>query len=152
MSDFGELCPLFNTGVFSEVTFPGPIGLSSIGTLENLLVGTSDQARTALGYFTFGRTVVVTEAFIQRLVTNTDGVATLHLRHKSSGTQQVSGTIIAQLTLAATGSSHQPPGWRPFIPFTGKTFTSDEVLALCMLSCNTVDEGNIGFMVRYKEK
>jgi len=123
MSDFGELCPLFNTGVFGEVTFPGPMALSGVLSTENLLAGTANQTRELFGYYSFGRTVIVTEAFIKRLLTNSTEV-TLHLRHKLSGTQALVGTIFASCTLPLSGSAHQPGMWKAFTAFNGKTFTS----------------------------
>ena len=54
MSDFSSLCPLFNTGVYSEVTFPN-IVVKSISTT------------TAIGPgIPFGRSVIVTSAYVRR--------------------------------------------------------------------------------------
>jgi hypothetical protein len=150
MSDFGELCPLFDTGVFSEVVFPSPIGISLVGTLKNLLLGTQ-QVSNDLGAFTFGRTVVVTEAFIRRQLTNVNTETTMYLKHQLCATIAATTTIFASCTLAVSGSQHQPPGYKPFAAFTGKTFESNDVLCLAVLS-GADDSGNIGLMVRYREK
>jgi hypothetical protein len=151
MSDFSELCPLFNTGVFHEIIFPGPIELSSIGTLKDLLAGTAAGSAGYSSGFSFGRTVIVTEAFIQRGSLTNDTETSLYLKHKTSGTQALGGTIIGTLTLPVSASAHQPPGWKAFPAFTGKTFSSNEVLALAVLS-NANDSGYVGLMVRYKDK
>lgn len=150
MSDFSELCPLFETGVFSEVCFPGPINLSSVGTLKDLLLGTA-WVSNANGAFTFGRTVVVTDAYLARLATNT--VETnIHLRHKTSATFALSGTIFATCTLPLSGSAHQPGFYKAFTSFTGKTFASSDVLAMVQLS-SAIDSGQLGaLIIRYKEK
>jgi len=151
MSDFSEICPLFNTGVFNEVTFPGPMYLSGVLSLVDLLAGTGAQEKP--GYFTFGRTVIVTEAFIKREVATNTTETTLFLRHKTSGTQALTGTIFGSITLPLTGSAHELGyTWKPFVAFTGKTFTSTDVLALGIASALTVSSGAVALMVRYKEK
>jgi len=150
MADFGELCPLFNTGMFHEITFPGPIDLTDIGTGVNLLAGSVSQSGGGNSGFSFGRTVIVTEAFIQLLDT-CDAETVIHLRHKLSGTMGIAGTIIGTITLETTGSAHAVPMWKPMVSFVGKTFTSNEVLALVKVSAND-DAGQIGLMVRYKDK
>jgi hypothetical protein len=148
MSDFGELCPLFNTGVFGEVTFP-IMTLSAKDVTADLLAGSTDQARP--GYFTFGRTVIVTEAFLKRELINTTET-TLWLRHKLSGTQGIIGTVFGSITIPLSMSAHQHGFWKKFVPFVGRTFTSDEVLALGVASDLTVSSGKVALMVRYKEK
>jgi len=151
MSDFGELCPLFNTGMFHEIVFPGPIALTDVGTLQDLLAGTANQSGGALASgFMFGRTVIVTEAFIQNYET-TDVETSIYLKHKTSGTQACAGTIIGTCTLPVSGSAHGLGMWKPMVSFVGKTFTSNEVLALVKVSTND-DSGSIGLMVRYKDK
>ena len=83
MSDFGELCPLFNTGVFHEVVFPGPMNLCNLGTGIDLLYGSAAQTCGGeASAFSFGRTVIVTEAFCQRDVTNATTETHLLLFHK----------------------------------------------------------------------
>jgi uncharacterized membrane protein YjfL (UPF0719 family) len=106
----------------------------------------------ANGAFTFGRTVIVTEAFIKRILTNKTTEATLQLRHKTSATLALSGTIFGSITLAVSGSAHQPPGWKPFVAFTAKTFISSDVLAMCQVSAANMKSGSVALMVRYKEK
>jgi len=148
MSDFGELCPLFNTGVFGEVTFP-VMTLSAKDITVDLLAGSTDQARP--GYFTFGRTVIVTEAFLKRELINTTET-TLWLKHKTSGTQALTGTVFGSITVPLSMSAHQHGFWKGFKAFTGKTFTSDEVLCFAVASDLTVSSGKVALMVRYKEK
>lgn len=151
MSDFSELCPLFNTGVFGEVVFPGPMSLSSVGTLKDLLHGTVFLSGDN-GAFSFGRTVIVTEAFLARQATNTDAEIAIHLHHKTSATLANAGTIFASCTLPVSGSAHQLGFWKAFTTFTGKTFASSDVLAMIAVS-GAQDTGLLaGLIVRYKEK
>ncbi len=68
MSDFSELCPLFSTGVYSELylgTFSASLYSDSVATATatlNFLSSAGDPA-TAPSSFRFGRTIVVTEVF-----------------------------------------------------------------------------------------
>jgi hypothetical protein len=65
MSDFSELCPLFNTGVFTEVTFPN-IAMSQITASGNGLLGSlTCGAATRTAVWTFGRTVLINNAFVR---------------------------------------------------------------------------------------
>jgi hypothetical protein len=61
MSDFSELCPLFNTGVYNEVSFHN-ISMTAIAPTHNALVGVRGLA-TSPASFKFGRTVIVTKVF-----------------------------------------------------------------------------------------
>jgi hypothetical protein len=153
MSDFSELCPLFNTGVFNEVTFPGPMPYTAVLTGINLLAGTS--AATKDGYFTFGRTVVVTKAWIRKTTGAPGTVLGLNLLHKTSGTAALTGTIFGSITISVSAGDYEVGyGWQPFTDFSEKTFTSDEVLSLQIAAGLTVDGGGGGveLMVRYREK
>jgi hypothetical protein len=159
MADFGELCPLFTTGIFHEVVFPPPMHLTSLGTGINLLFGSANASNGGnnSSAFTFGRTVVITEAFIIRELTNKTTETDVWLFHKMSATlanNVASATCISTCTLPVSGSSFQPPGLKPFVAFHGKTFMSNDVLALVMASVNTanMETGSIGLMVRYKDK
>jgi hypothetical protein len=147
MSDFSELCPLFATGVFHCITFPR-VALSTVSVSANLLAGTN-AALTYAGNFTFGRTVVVTEAWVRQQSAALSIEGALNLVHKSSA--MITGTIFGSVTLPISVSQAELwYSWKPFVAFTGKTFTSNEVLAL---QCATrVSSGAVDLMVRYKEK
>lgn len=144
MSDFGELCPLFSTGVFSEVTFPY-IPMSAVTACGNALDGT--LTITHAGQFSFGRTVVVTDAFIRRQSTGEEII--IRLMHHTSAT--AAGTSIGTITFAATGSFREIYTWSP-ITVTDKTFTSDEILGLAPATGTTTSAGIYDLIVRYKEK
>ena len=145
MSDFGELCPLFSTGVFSEVTFPS-IGMSGVSICANGLVGTA-QALTHAGAFSFGRTVVVTDAYI-RQDKAPDGEVILKLMHHTS--QLAAGTSIGTITFATTVSFREIYTWSP-ITVASRTFTSDEVLGLGIATV-TATTPVYDLIVRYREK
>jgi hypothetical protein len=146
MSDFSELCPLFNTGVFSEILFPG-IRMTDVTLCGNAL----DHTLTAssIGDFTFGRTVVVTGAYIRKVASAAVAMG-LQLQHKTSrlaigttfGTQVVSNSI----TGMAVGQT-----WVG-MTVTDTTFTSSEVLGLTVAVGTAASGGIFDMIVRYKEK
>lgn len=147
MSDFSELCPLFNTGVFNEITFPY-MAMSTVSKSANLLAGTN-EALTYSGNFNFGRTVIITEAWVQQYTANVSIEADLLLLHRL--TEMSTGTIFASCTIPISVSQAELwYSWKPFIAFTGKTFTSSDILALQVAS--QISSGAIALMIRYKEK
>lgn len=151
MSDFGELCPLFSTGVFKEVLFPQLEMTTLTGTASvygNALAGT--LTFTKEGYFTFGRTVVVTGAFVRRIVTSdSGGIQKLVLLHAASG--MASLVVIGTVGISVTADGINAMTWIP-MTVTEKTFTSSEVLGFCMMTGTILSAGTYDLMVRYKEK
>ena len=149
MSDFSELCPLFETGVFSEILFPS-IALSGVSICANALDGTLRMTSNArAGYYTFGRTVIVTGAYARRMGANSVWVD-LMLQHRTSG--MAVATTFGSLTISITLSGVEIYTWVPFTLAAGKTFTSDEVLGLTVGSMITGSTGVYDLLVRYKEK
>ncbi len=152
MSDFGELCPLFNTGVFNEVTFPD-IKMTNVTACGNALIGTltcASATRTAV--WTFGRTVVVTGGFLrQRASVAIANTAVARLMHHT--TMLAAGTEFATLAIQNTSSGFELGyTWMPFTTVTDKTFTSSEVLGFTMLTGTNASGGTFDLIVRYREK
>jgi len=149
MSDFSELCPLFNTGVFSEVLFPD-IHMTDISICGNALVGTQDAFASAMGHWTFGRTVVVTHAWVKK-VSAVASTEQYDLMHHSS--QLAVGTVIGTVQLSATITG-QPvgAGYTPFTITTAFTFASSDVLGLIPSASEASKPGLVDLLVRYKEK
>jgi hypothetical protein len=147
MSDFGELCPLFSTGVFNEHTFPN-ITMTNITACGNALVGT--LTFTKVGNFTFGRTVLITEAFVRNRV-KPGAVENMKLMHHTS--QLAAGTEIASLTISVSIGDSEVYTWQPMTMATGVgTFTSSEILGLTYAVGTAASGGTYDLMVRYKEK
>ena len=147
MSDFGELCPLFNTGVFSEMVFPS-VRLSDVSSCANALFATADAMASGSGNFTFGRTVVVTGAWLRKTVAG-DGAIIVYLNHHSS--RNATGTVFGSLTVSVsvTGMSVLH-GYVP-MTVTDMTFTAAAVLGLCPATV-TVSGTTFDLIIRYKEK
>jgi hypothetical protein len=146
MSDFGELCPLFSTGVFNEVTFPA-INLTAVTACGNALLGT--LTFTKEGAFSFGRTVIVTGAFIRRTAAN-GSQAILNLNKHAS--QLAVGSTIGSLVVSTTLCGMEVYTWVPMTVATGITVTSNEVLGLTITTGFVSGAGTYDLIVRYKEK
>jgi hypothetical protein len=148
MSDFSELCPLFNTGVFNEITFPQINNLSAVTITANILGGTGDPA-TIPTDFKFSRTVIVTEAFARRYVGNSV-VSNLHIgRRVGSGT--AAATVKGTFTCTTSISIYGTHCYKAFATVTAFTLNSADVLNV---SIGTVVAGSIGafdLIIRYKE-
>jgi len=147
MSDFSELCPLFDTGVFQEITFPD-IRMTGVTACGNVFLGTlTAAAATKPGIFTFGRTVIVTDAFIK---TRTKPTAAMNLKLYHFTSQLAAGTEIGTLAVSITASTVEIYTWVP-MTVTDATFTSSEVLGLTMGTGTASGAGTYDLILRYKE-
>jgi hypothetical protein len=148
-SDFGQLCPLFESGVFHEVLFPD-VHMTDISICANALIGTLEGLPSQLGDWNFGRTVIVTEAWVKK-VSNVASTEQLDLMHHTS--MSAVGTVIGTVTLSASITG-QPIG-AGYIPVTipvAFTFASSDVLGLIPDSVDTANNGRGDLIIRYKEK
>ena len=148
MSDFSELCPLFNTGVFNEITFSN-IDLDDISLSGNALYGSLWPSITMEGNFSFGRTVVVTDIFVRRFSNVNSVQVNLNFRHHSA--EAVVGTVFATCTITTDLGALDYYAWMA-ATVTDKTFTSDELIG-CSPSLGAAGSmGQYDIMIRYKEK
>lgn len=146
MSDFGELCPLFATGVFKEVTFPY-IRMTDQTASGNALIGTL-LSISHIGAFSFGRTVVVTGAFLrQRDVCK--GLQVLLLNHHT--TQRAAGTEFGSVEFSITVALYEPATYKA-MNVTAKTFASSDILGFSQATGTAASGGVYDLIVRYKEK
>ena len=148
MTDFGELCPLFETGVYKEVTFPGIRQVSGVSVTANLLEGTVSAGAGALSAFSFGRTVVVTDAFIQRYAT-AKAAENLYLGHRT--TAAAAATAFGTATITTTLDVYTEWTWQAMTT-ASTTFTASEVLNLSLGTVTATFNGNYSLIVRYREK
>lgn len=147
MSDFSELCPLFETGVFKEITFPH-ISMTAVTASGNALVGTLTFTKT-VGIFTFGRTVVIQSAYVRRCKGGTvEGAMILQLMHHTS--QLAAGTVFGTFTASTTTDGMDQLSWAKMAVST-KTFTSTDVLGLAPLTGSAASAGLYDLMLRYRE-
>lgn len=146
MSDFSQLCPLFNTGVYSEVSFFN-VGFSAVSTTCNALVGNL-KAATQPGSFKFQRTVVVTKVYLQKQLDGSQ--VPIILAHKRKATGTAAATTFASMTVS-TSVTKYPIGRVRAMTTTSKTFAAADVLGF-VLKTKKTDAGRYNFIVRYKEK
>jgi hypothetical protein len=149
MSDFSELCPLFNTGVFNEILFPD-IRMTDVSVCANALYATADAMASSLGDWTFGRTVIVTGAWAKK-ASAVANLEIISLNHHTS--KNAAGTCFGSIQLS-TSVTTQPIGYgyTPFTIAVAQTFTSSEVLGLSPATVTAADGGNFDLIIRYKEK
>jgi len=147
MSDFSELCPLFSTGVYNELTI-GEVKFTGLSLTNNALVGALTKAAYP-GSLKFQRTVVITKIYSQkRLVVGTK-VILLAKRHLATGT--AAGTVFASIAWTTTDTLFPVGKVRAMTQAANKTFLAADVLGFIQLTKKTVP-GRFGFIVRYKEK
>jgi len=147
MSDFSELCPLFNTGVFNEITFPA-IDMNHITLSGNALYGSLFPSTSMEGKFAFGRTVVITGAFARRTSANSIQV-NLYLKHFTS--VSAAGTVFGTATITTNLALLDNYAYMAFT-VTEKTFTSTDVLGIAPSLGAAGSMGTYDLIVRYKEK
>jgi len=153
MSDFSELCPLFETGVYKELylgTFSGSLYFNTVtATLD--FMSSAGESATAPSSFRFGRTVVVTEVYVKKNITPTTATICLYLgRRLGSGTASISifGTIC--LSTGITVFPHIVRNWHAMGP-TSMTLNTADVLSITN-SLGGDDGGQAEIIVQYREK
>lgn len=148
MSDFSELCPLFSTGVYNELTL-GAVTFTGISTTMNALAGTGTLAATP-GSLKFDRTVIITRIYAQKLGAAGTQMGIIAFHHKATGT--VAGTAFASILWTATDAKFTPNMIRKFTQASAKTFLAADVLGFSNKTGGTADPGTYGIIIRYKEK
>ena len=138
MSDFSSLCPLFNTGMYSELTLPS-VSLAARSTTNKFLGG-----------IPFSRSVIVTHAYVAKLTTFTATATALKIALCRAATWAATRTVFATIILSATVTTQARGKFLPFT-VTAKTFSATQVLHLKSLK-NEAGGKNVSVIVRYKEK
>lgn len=136
MSNFSELCPLFNTGVYSEITFPW-IVTGSVSTTTSMGPG-----------IPFGRSVVVSAAYA-RLRTDISTTVTFVTKLAKAASWAATRTVFASCRLSGTNTAYTNKRYKAFT-VTAKTFSATDVLHI-VGSKNTAMK-TIDVIVRYKER
>ena len=148
MSNFSELCPLFETGVFNEITFPNLTKLTSVTVTANLLGGTGDPATCPSG-FKFSRRVIVTNAYMRKYFSN-ETLVNFHLG-KRVGSGTANATAFGSYTGTATLSVYGNGCYAAFGAFTATTLEAADVLNLSVGTVTATVHGDWDLIVRYKE-
>ena len=141
MSDFSDLCPLFNTGVYNEIQVPY-INLASRTTSEHFWTLPP-----------FGRSVIVTDFYVSKLTTFAATCTALHLimfRAATKGTARGGATAFASIILSATATV-QPLGRALTGTTTDTTFSATQILKF-FCSKSEVGAKHVSVVIRYKDK
>jgi hypothetical protein len=147
MSDFSELCPLFNTGVYSEVSF-GVLNFTACSTTNNAFNGALTAAKYP-GVFKFQRTVVVTKVYSQKAGAAGTAVVLTAGRRLATGT--AAKTVFASIAWTATDTKFMIGRMQAMTQAANKTFLAADVLDFGTKTSVT-DPGKYSMIVRYKEK
>lgn len=147
MSDFSELCPLFSTGVYSEMTI-GPLSFTGLSLTNNAMAGVFGKGSSPAS-LKFQRTVIVTKVYSQKNLVVGTTVILLANRHPATGT--AAGTAFASLAWSTTDTLYPVGMIRKMTQTANKTFLAADVLGFNQKTKKTVP-GRFGFIVRYKEK
>lgn len=141
MSDFSSLCPLFNTGMYSELTIPGPL-------LQDNLASTT----TKLAGILFQRSVIVTAAYLAKMT----ALATVSLNPTVKLYRQSSwpavGTCFASFEISKTTTTQILAKYLAFTMAAAKTFSATQWLTVRGDKSRVNGKSIYGVIVRYKEK
>lgn len=141
MSDFSDLCPLFNTGVYKEIMVPY-IDVSG---------GTTSICMCA--FPPFGRSVIVTDFYAAKLTAFASTCTAVKIklyRAATAGGTMASGTAFASLTLSGSATVQALNKYLTGTT-TDTTFSATQILKLG----KTKDEAgakHVAVIIRYKEK
>ena len=137
MSDFSDLCPLFNTGVYNELTLPNYI-VKAISTTTEIGPG-----------IPFSRSVIVTHAYARRQ-TDISTTVTYTAKLAKAASWSATQTVFASCKISATTTEY-PVGRYKAMTVTAKTFSATDVLHIAN-SKNETNMTTLDLIVRYKEK
>ena len=144
MSDFSELCPLFSTGVYHELTLPEVV-VSGIST-----------SLMAMHGFCFSRSVVVENAWIVKTVTSTWTASTIiNLLHCTTRSITVaSQTLFASYHINTTGVTTDTftIGHACTMNMVGSTTFSSTDLLSVQVETESANFGRVAFILRYRDK
>lgn len=139
MADFSALCPLFNTGVYNELAVVRSFSAASRATT------------TKWGIPVFGRTVVVTAAYVAKLTTQLATATALKVALCRAASWAATRTVFATLNLSSTITTQVIRKPLAMTMATAKTFSATQVLTLKFLTNEAGGKG-IDVWIRYKEK
>jgi len=140
-TDFSALCPLFNTGVYSELTIPGPLVQDNLASTTTKLAG-----------ILFGRSVIVTAAYLAKMtaIATVSSNPTVKLWRQSSW--GAVGTVFASFEISKTTTVQIVNKWLAFTLAAAKTFSATQWLTVRGDKGRENGKSIFGVIVRYKEK
>lgn len=141
MADFSSLCPLFNTGVYGEITLP-MINMAS---------------RTTSAMFCqsppFGRSVIITAAYIQKVSAWASSCTAVKIKLAKAAAQATTyalRTVFASYTMSGSSTVQALGKWLT-MTLTAKTLGATSVLHVHSSKSDS-GAGRCNILIRYKEK
>jgi hypothetical protein len=139
MSDFSSLCPIFNTGVYHEITLPVRIPTSVT------------SSTTRVGGICFGRSVIVTAAYIAKQTANTSTTANLTVKLYRAASFAAANTSFATLKISKTVTA-VPLDKMAAMNVAAKTFSATQWLIVRYSKATATARSIRPIIVRYKDK
>ena len=146
MSDFSDLCPLFNAGVLKELTIPY-MNLNSCSNTQNALGGVITRADNPAS-LRFDRTVIVENVMAAVHVSPATAARVTFARLAATGIAAM--TVFASLSICTTADIHSVNRFRKMTQATNQTFLAADVLGISLLT-QKAGGGVYSFIVKYKE-
>jgi len=140
-TDFSALCPLFNTGMYSELTFPGPFALASVASTTTKFAG-----------LIFGRSVIVTAAYAAKMTALASSTANCTVKLYRAASWAGAATVFASLKLSKTTTVQILKKPLAFTVAAAKTFSATQMLIIRESKATASGKSIQGVIVRYKEK
>lgn len=149
MSDFSNLCPLFNTGVYKELTIPG-ITFNACSTTMNALGGILTRAASPC-LFKFSRSVIVTKVWCTKESSPATEAVVVAMRMVGTGTAAM--TAFASLSITTTSAKSAGLLYKPraMTQASAQTFLAADALGFSLTSLMS-DAGEYNFVLRFKDK
>ena len=142
MSDFSSLCPLFNTGVYSELTIPGPLTPDDLASTTTKLAG-----------IIFGRSVIVTAAYLSKMTTQATVSSNPTVKlYRQASWASTTATCFASFEVSKTITTQIINKYLAFTMAAAKTFSATQMLTVRANKARENAKSIHGIIVRYKEK
>ncbi len=142
MSDFSSLCPLFNTGVYSELMiYPGTLTMTSLPA----------STTTKLAGLPFSRSVIITHAYLAKITAPTSTTANATVKLYRAASWGATATAFASRKVSKSTTTQ---ALKKSIAFTvtAKTFSATQWLIM-RSSIGTATARSVhNVFIRYKEK
>lgn len=142
MSDFSSLCPLYNTGVYSELSiYPATLTMTSLPA----------STTTKLAGIPFSRSVIVTHAYLAKVTTPASTTANANIKLYRAASWAATATVFASCKISKTTTTQAINKYIAFT-VTAKTFSASQYLIMRSTKGTATAYTVRNIMVRYKEK
>jgi hypothetical protein len=140
MADFSSLCPLFNTGMYSELTLP-------VKTVTSLTSTT-----TKIAGILFGRSVIVTAGYVAKQTANTSTTANVNIKLYRATSWGGTATVFASLKISKSVTTYPLYRYSAMTVAAAKTFSATQWLIVRSTKGTATARPVAPIVIRYKEK